>query len=108
MDGCKPPAAECGQDRAFLWCSSRLRMHQLQVSETSSSTLCQLCVTSQFGLIAACQCRRIKNTNVASLCFAVLRQLKPNTHHRRRRDSTVELSRIGGVRTKFATSWRQS
>jgi len=25
------------------------------------------------------------------------RHLKPNTHRRRRRDSTVELSRVGGV-----------
>jgi len=30
----------------------------------------------------------------------------PNTHRRRRRDSTVELSCIGGV-SRFATSWRQ-
>ena len=33
------------------------------------------------------------------------RKVKPNTH--RRRDSTFELSRIGGVYT-FETRWRQS
>jgi len=26
-----------------------------------------------------------------------MQRLKPNTHHRRRRDLTVELSRVGGV-----------
>jgi len=28
---------------------------------------------------------------------------KPSTHRRRRRDATVELSRVGGVYTKFTT-----
>ena len=34
--------------------------------------------------------------------------LMPNAHRRRRRDSTVELSRVGCVYTEFATSSRRS
>ena len=36
--------------------------------------------------------------------------VKPNTHLRCRHDSSVELSRVGGVyrNTEFAISWRQS
>jgi len=35
--------------------------------------------------------------DICTVRIARCRSLKPNTHRRRRRDSTVELSRVGGV-----------
>ena len=35
---------------------------------------------------------------IVALCnHPTVKYIKPNTHHRRRRNSTVELSRLGGV-----------